>query len=85
MANVTLGAGRQDFVFERNGDTDTIRDFRSLYFEAALDEAQEVPPNSDIAGIDGTGTGALNFDRTRFEFTLISTASTSPAGLLRMT
>ena len=47
-----------------------IRDFRSLYFDSTLDEAQEVPPNADIAGIDGTGTGALNFARTRFEFPL---------------
>jgi len=70
MANITLGAGRQDFVFGRNGEADTIRDFRSLYFESILDESQEVPANNDIAGIDGTGTGALNFARTRFEFTL---------------
>ena len=70
MAKVTLGEGRQDFLFERNGDTDTVGDFRSLYFKASLDEAQEVPPNTNIAGIDGTGTGTLNFDQTRFEFTL---------------
>jgi Ca2+-binding RTX toxin-like protein len=70
MANVTLGAGRQDFVFERNGDSDRVRDFRSQYFESSLDEAQEVPPNNDIAGIEGTGTGRLDFARTRFELAL---------------
>ena len=70
MANITLGAGRQDFVLERGGDSDTIRDFRSLYFDATLDESQEVPPNGDIPGIEGTGTGVLNFARTRFEFAL---------------
>jgi len=70
MANVTLGAGRQDFVFERNGEADRVRDFRSQYFESSLDEAQEVPPNNDIAGIEGTGTGRLDFARTRFELAL---------------
>jgi Ca2+-binding RTX toxin-like protein len=70
MANITLGAGRQDFLLERDGDADTIRDFRSLYFESSLDEAQEVPPNPDIEEIEGTGTGVLNFARTRFEFSL---------------
>jgi Ca2+-binding RTX toxin-like protein len=70
MAIITLGAGRQNFVFERDGTSDTITDFRSLYFESTLDESQEVPPNADIAGIDGTGTGTLNFTRSRFEFSI---------------
>ena len=70
MANHTLGAGRQDFQLERNGEEDTISDFRTLYFKAALEESQEVPPNNDIEGIDGRGTGTLNLGRTRFEFTV---------------
>ena len=56
--------------FERDGQSDRITDFRSVYFEATLDEAQEVPPNTDLAGIDGTGTGVLNFARDGFEFSL---------------
>ena len=70
MARVTLGSGRQNFRFERNGESDRITDFKSTYFEASLDEAQEAPPNDDIAGIDGTGTGVLDFARERFEFSL---------------
>jgi Ca2+-binding RTX toxin-like protein len=70
MANIRLGSGRQNFLAERNGDADTILDFRSQYFEAALDEAQEVPPNDDIAGIEGTGVGSLDLGQTRFTFRL---------------
>lgn len=70
MATITLGADGQTFLFERNGQYDSISDFRSLYFESTLDEAQEVPPNGDIAGIDGTGTGVRNFARTEFDFSL---------------
>lgn len=70
MANITLGPGRQDFVFERNGESNTITDFRSAYFTATLTEAQEAPPNADIPGIDGTGRGVLNFAHSRFAFTL---------------
>jgi Ca2+-binding RTX toxin-like protein len=70
MANVTLGADGQNFLFERNGQSDTITDFRSLYFESTLNEAQEVPPNANIAGIDGTGTGVLHFGSIRFDFSI---------------
>jgi Ca2+-binding RTX toxin-like protein len=70
MARITLGSGNQDHLLERNGSDDRIVDFRSLYFESTLDEAQEVPPNDDDADIDGTGTGVLNFERDRFEFSL---------------
>jgi Ca2+-binding RTX toxin-like protein len=68
MATVTLGSGRQNHVLERSGESDRITDFRSLYFTATLDEAQEVPPNNDIPAIEGSATGALDFARTRFEF-----------------
>jgi Ca2+-binding RTX toxin-like protein len=70
MARITLGSGNQVHVLERDGSDDRIVDFRSLYFESTLDEAQEVPPNDDDADIEGTGTGVLNFDRDRFEFSL---------------
>jgi Ca2+-binding RTX toxin-like protein len=70
MANITLGAGAQAFRLQRNGQSDTIIDFRSSYFVSTLNEAQEVPPNANIAGIDGTGTGVLNFARTEFNFLL---------------
>ena len=70
MANITLGAGAQAFRLQRNGQSDTITDFRSLYFMSTLTEAQEVPPNANIAGIDGTGTGVVNSARTEFNFVL---------------
>ena len=65
-----LAPAVRTFRFERNGQSDTITDFRSIYFESTLDEAQEVPPNADSAGIDGTGAGVLNFARTDFDFSL---------------
>ncbi len=70
MARIELGSGRQTFLLERTGGSDRITDFRAQYFEATLDEAQEVPPNPDIAGISGTGVGALNFARSEFDFHL---------------
>jgi Ca2+-binding RTX toxin-like protein len=70
MARITLGSGSQRVVFEHDGRRDTIADFKSRYFKSTLDEAQEVPPNPDIPGISGTGTGVLNFAGTEFDFEL---------------
>lgn len=66
---VRLGAGHQSFALARNGaHSDTIVDFRSIYFGGPMSGEQEVPANNSDA--TGTITGALNFDRTRFGFRL---------------
>jgi len=74
---LTGGVGKQTFVFDRAGQkSDTITDFRSIYFAASLDESQEVTPT----GSDATGEAvlALNLARTRLtidaEFTGIDLA-----------
>ena len=67
--NITLGSGNQDFALAHSGaHNDTILDFKSRYFSASLNGAQEVPPRASSA--TATGTGALNFDQTRFAFTV---------------
>jgi serralysin len=65
--NVTLGSGHQDFAILRTGpQDDTILDFKSTYFSATLNGAQETPANGSAA--TGTATGAINLDQTRFAF-----------------
>ena len=70
MARIELGSGGRRSGSNAPAGADRITDFRAQYFEATLDEAQEVPPNPDIAGISGTGVGALNFARSEFDFHL---------------
>jgi Ca2+-binding RTX toxin-like protein len=67
--NVTLGSGDQAFALLRSGGPDdTILDFKSIYFDAALTGAQEVPPR--VSAASGAGAGSLNFDQTRFAFSV---------------
>lgn len=56
---VTGGAGSDSFVVERTGST-TITDFRSRYFSATLNAAQEVNPPGSTSTAIGTGTLVLN-------------------------
>lgn len=64
--DVTLGSGHQVFAFTRDGATQTITDFRSIYFTMDFSGSQEVPPNLSTA--TGSGTGVLNFRQTEFSF-----------------
>ena len=64
---VRLGAGHQSFALARNGaHSDTILDFRSIYFGGEMSGDQEVPANNSAKS--GSFTGSLNFDQTRFAF-----------------
>src|SRR5260221_7481665 len=68
---VLLGAGNQDFVLTRSGTSDAVTDFKSIYFSASLDGADETPPN--LATATATAVGHLNFAQDRFEFSMTVT------------